>query len=150
MCAQTHGCAYVQPHTPTHPYVYTPMYAHVRTYTRTRRNFLTTNLLYSIAKPSSIISPTAFTSIIQSLYKPYQYWHHIGCAICTNHYHMSLIYHLFSIHSQLSSNHIPTVSRPSVAHNSPSSRACHIPSLYDFHSNQLTILSICQSVIKPC
>ena len=39
MCAQTHGCAYVQPHTPTHPYVYTPMYAHVRTYTRTRRKF---------------------------------------------------------------------------------------------------------------
>ena len=39
MCAQTHGRAYVQPHTPTHPYVYTPMYAHVRTYTRTRRNF---------------------------------------------------------------------------------------------------------------
>ena len=38
MCAQTHGCAYVQPHTPTRPYVYTPMYAHVRTYTRTRRN----------------------------------------------------------------------------------------------------------------
>ena len=39
MCAQTHGCAYVQPHTPTRPYVYTPMYVHVRTYTRTRENF---------------------------------------------------------------------------------------------------------------
>ena len=39
MCAQTHGCAYVQPHTPTHPYVYTPMHTRVRTYTRTRRNF---------------------------------------------------------------------------------------------------------------
>ena len=39
MCAQTHGRAYVQPHTPTHPYVYTPMYARIRTYTRTRRKF---------------------------------------------------------------------------------------------------------------
>ena len=48
----------------------------------------------------------------------------------------------------LSSNHLPTVSRPSVAHNSPSSRARHIPSLYDFHYNQLIILSICQYVIK--
>ena len=49
----------------------------------------------------------------------------------------------------LSSNHLPTVSRPSVAHNSPSSRARHIPSLSDFHYNQLIILSICQYVIKP-
>ena len=39
MCAQTHGCAYVQPHAPTRPYVYTPMYAHVRTYTHTRMSF---------------------------------------------------------------------------------------------------------------
>ena len=39
MCAQTHGRAYVQPHAPTHIYVYTPMRTHVRTYTRTRRNF---------------------------------------------------------------------------------------------------------------
>ena len=39
ICAQTHGRTYVQPHTPTHIYIYTPMYTHVRTYTRTRRKF---------------------------------------------------------------------------------------------------------------
>ena len=49
----------------------------------------------------------------------------------------------------LSSNYLPTVSHPSVAHNSPSSRSRHIPSLSDFHSNQLTILLIYQYVIKP-
>ena len=39
MCAQTHGRAYVQPPTLAHIYIYTPMYTHVRTYTRTRENF---------------------------------------------------------------------------------------------------------------
>ena len=39
MCAQTHGCTYVQPHTSTRTYIYTPTHARVRTYTRTRRKF---------------------------------------------------------------------------------------------------------------
>ena len=98
----------------THPR--TPTYIHpcTHTYARIRArggNFLTTNLLYSITKPSSVISPTPFTSIIQSLYNPYQYWHHIGCAICTNCQHLTLICYTFTIHyhpfatiTQLSAN----------------------------------------------
>ena len=137
----------------THPRAHTYIHPCTHTYARIRAregNFLTTNLLYSIVKPSSIINPSAFTSIIQPLYNPYQYWHHIGCVICTNCQHLSSsTTYLPSIRNYLlSSNHIPTVSRPSVAHNSPSSRAYHIPFLSDFHSNQLTTISICQSVIK--
>ena len=80
------------------------MYARIRAH---ERNFLTTNLLYNIPKPSSIISPTPFTSIIQSLYNPYQYWHHIGCAICTNCQHLPLICYILSSIS----NHYPTISQ---------------------------------------
>ena len=139
MCAQTHGRAYVQSHTPTHPYVYTPMYARVRTYTRTRRNFfLTANLLYSITKPSSIISPTPFISIIQSLYNPYQYWHHIGCAICTNCCHLtSYVTHSHSPKTifQLSTIHLPYIS--------------HLLSLPSIILNTILSLSNVQSNYQP-
>ena len=85
----------------THPRTYTYIHPCTHTYARIRARvgiFLTPNLLYSIVKPSSIISPTPFTSIIQSLYNPYQYWHHIGCAICTNCQHLPLICYTFTIH----------------------------------------------------
>ena len=92
----------------THPRTHTYIYPCTPTYTRIRTRegiFPTTNLLYSIVKPSSIISPTPFTSIIQSLYNPYQYWHHIGCGICINHHHLSSII----IHPHPSSNYPPTI-----------------------------------------
>ena len=123
----------------THPRTHTYIHPCPHTYARIRAregNFLTTNLLYSITKPSSIISPTAFTSIIQSLYNPYPYWHHIGCAICTNCQHLtSSVTHLHSpqITSQQSATRLSLISHPS--HISPSSRARHIPSLSDFQSN---------------
>ena len=149
----------------THPRAHTYIHPCTHTYARIRAregNFLTPNLFYSIVKPSSIINPTPFTSIIQSLYNPYPYWHHIGFAICTNCCHLSssdIHYHpLSSIR-----NYCPTIHRLLIIHsiicianshtllpiisNSPSTH--HIPSLSDFHSNQLTILSICQYVIKP-
>ena len=92
----------------THPRAHTYIHPCTHTYARIRARegiFLTSNLLYSITKPSSIISPTSFTSIIQSLYNPYQYWHHIGCAICTNcHYLLSSVAHF-----QPSSNYSPTI-----------------------------------------
>ena len=100
MSSRTH------PHTYTYTHPCTPMYARIRA---REGNFLTTNLLYSIAKPTSIISPTPFTSIIQSLYNPYPYWHHIGCAICTNCQHLPLIYHSFTTNLLSIINHLPTI-----------------------------------------
>ena len=145
----------------THPHAHTYIHPCTHTYARIRAregNFLTTNLLYSIVKPSSTISPTPFTSIIQSLYNPYPYWHHIGCAICTNCQHLPLIYHSFTTNLLSIINHLPTIHHLSFIshlssihyHRFPSSRARHIPSLSNFQTNQLAILSICQSVIKPC
>ena len=141
MSSRTH------PHTYTYTHPCAPMYARIRT---REGNFLTSNLLYSIAKPSSIISPTPFTSIIQSLYNPYPYCHHIGCVICTNCQHLLHIYHPLSTITQLSAIHsIICQSSPIYYHCHQSSRTHHIPSLSDFQSNQSTILSICQYVIKP-
>ena len=94
----------------THPRAHTYIHPCTHTYARIRAregNFLTTNLLYSIVKPSSIINPTPFTSIIQSLYNPYPYWRHIGCAICTNCCHLPLICYILSSIS----NHYPTISQ---------------------------------------
>ena len=123
---------------------YTYIHPCTHTYARIRARegiFLTTNLLYSIVKPSSIINTTPFTSIIQSLYNPYPYWYHIGCGICTNcchlsssdiHYqpsitivqplpnyphpftHLSLISHLLSLPSIISnkSSHLYPISNP--------------------------------------
>ena len=102
----------------THLRTYTYIHPYTHTYARIRARegiFLTSNLLYSIVKPSSTISPTPFSSIIQSLYNPYPYWHHIDCAICTNYRHLSIIYHLFIIISQLSANH------SFISHSSPHS-----------------------------
>ena len=130
----------------TYPRTYTYIHPCTHTYARIRAregNFLTPNLFYSIVKPSSIINPTPFTSIIQSLYNPYQYWHHIGCAICTNCQHLPLICYILSSIS----NHYPTIHRlliihsiicPTISHtlslptiisNSPS--AHHISSLFN-------------------
>ena len=134
----------------THPRAHTYIHPCTHTYARIRSregNFLTPNLLYSITKPSSIISPTPFTSIIQSLYNPYPYWHHIGCGICTNCHYLSFIY-----------KHLPTIRRASVTNLPIIITTDHylelyihiISSLSNFQSNQLTVLSICQYVIKPC
>ena len=82
----------------THPHAHTYIHPCTHTYACIHARegiFLTTNLLYSIAKPSSIISPTPFTSIIQSLYNPYPYWNHIDCGGCTNCRHLPLICHSF-------------------------------------------------------
>ena len=133
----------------THSRTYTYIHPRTHVYARIRAregNFLTPNLLYSIIKPSSIISPTAFTSIIQSLYNPYPYCHRIGCAICTNCHYLSFIY-----------KHLPTIRRASVTNLPIIITTDHylelyihiISSLSNFQSNQLTVLSICQYVIKP-
>ena len=133
----------------THSRTYTYIHPRTHVYARIRAregNFLTPNLLYSIIKPSSIISPTAFTSIIQSLYNPYQCCHYIGCVICTNCHYLSFIY-----------KHLPTIRRASVTNLPIIITTDHylelyihiISSLSNFQSNQLTVLSICQYVIKP-
>ena len=123
----------------THPHAHTYIHPCTHTYARIRARegiFLTTNLLYSIVKPSSIISPTPFTSIIQSLYNPYQYWHHIGCGICTNYHHLSLIYNnLPTIHQSF--NHLSLISHsllplPIITN---SSSTHHILSLSNNQSN---------------
>ena len=97
--AHTSSRTHLRAHTYIHPC--THMYARIRA---REGNFLTTNLLYSIVKPTSIISPTPFTSIIHSLYNPYPYWHHIGCGICTNCRHLTTSVTYF----QPSSNHSPS------------------------------------------
>ena len=137
--------AHTRAHTYIHPCTHT--YARIRA---REGIFLTTNLLYNITKPTSIISPTPFTSIIQSLYNPYPYWNHIGCAICTNCCHLSLICYTFTIHyhpfatiTQLSTIYLSSI----ISYLSIIS-----PTLYSIFIQcpvQLTILSICQSVIKP-
>ena len=91
--AYTSSRTHTRAHTYIHPCTHT--YARIRT---REGIFLTTNLLYSITKPCSIISPSAFTSIIQSLYNPYPHWYHIACAICTNCQHLPLICYTFTIH----------------------------------------------------
>ena len=130
----------------THPRTYTYIHPCTHTYAHIRARegiFLTTNLLYSIVKPSSIISPSAFTFIIQSLYNPYPYWNHIGCAICTNHTHLSSSV----THLQPSSNHLPSIHQPfnhlslithslsplTIIYNNPSTH--HISSLSDLQPN---------------
>lgn len=131
MCAHTHGCAHIR------------IYTHVRTYTHTRGNFLTSNLLYSIVKLSSIISPTTFTHIIQSLYNPYPYWHRHRYVICTNHQHLPLIYHhlpSISNHPQQSTIYIclsSPNSYPTPSHNYPSSRTYH-PIVTQFPLSSIT------------
>ena len=133
--AHTSSRTHLRAHTYIHPC--THMYARIRA---REGIFLTTNLLYNIVKPSSIISPTPFTSIIQSLYNPYPYWHHIGCAICTNCQHLSTSdAHLPSI-SQLSANYSiicsansHTLSLPTIISNNLYTH--HIPSLSNFQSN---------------
>ena len=89
-------------------YAHTYIHPCTHTYARIRAregNFLTSNLLYSITKPTSIISPTPFTSIIQSLYNPYPYWYHIGCTICTNNQYLLSS----TTHFQPSPNYPPTI-----------------------------------------
>ena len=134
------------------------MYAHVRTYTRTRRNFsdnksalqhcqtkfhhqsVTIHFYYPITVQSiSILEP----HWLHHLYKPLPYVTHLP-----------LIYHPLATITQLSTNfnHLLLISNSlsllPIISNSPS--AHHIPFLSDFHSNQLTILSICQYIIKLC
>ena len=119
----------------THTYIHPCTHTYARI--RAREGiFLTPNLFYSIVKPNSIINPTPFTSIIQSLYNSYPYWHHIGCGICTNYHHLSLIYsHLPTIFPP--SNHLSAISHllslPPII--STNQSAYHIPSLSNVQSN---------------
>ena len=121
-------------HTHAHIHIYT----HVRTYTRTRRNFSDNKSALQHCQTEFIINPTPFTSIIQSLYNPYPYWHHIGCDICTNCQHLSSSV----IHLHPSTNYPPTIHLSLISHsllplpiitNSPSTH--HISSLFNFQSN---------------
>ena len=124
-----------------HPHAHIHIHPCTHTYARIRARegiFLTTNLSYIIIKPTSIISPTPFTSIIQSLYNPYPYWHHIGSAICTNCQHLSSSV----IHLHPYTNYPPTIHLSLISHsllpfpiitNSPSTH--HISSLFNFQSN---------------
>ena len=128
--------------TPTHIRIHTHVHTRTHMYARIRAregNFLTSNLLYSITKPRSIISPTPFTSIIQSLYNPYQYWHPIGGGICTNYRQLSSsVAHLhpLSTITQLSAIHsIISRSSPIYYHCRSSSHAHHILSLSNVQSN---------------
>lgn len=92
----------------THPRAHTYIHPCTRTYARIRARegiFLTTKLLYNIAKPSSIISPTPFTSIIQSLYNPI----YIGTSIATLSVQTDIICHSFSTHLPFISNYLPTI-----------------------------------------
>lgn len=128
-------------------------YAHIRTYTRTRRKFSDIkSVLQHCQTEFHHQSDTIhfyYPITVQSISILAPYWHH-------HLYKPSLsviIFHSFTTIFQLSANyssltHLP-IRFPS-HHNPPSSRARHIPSLSDFHSNQLTILSICQYIIKPC
>ena len=140
----------------THSRTYTYIHPCTHTYARIRARvgiFLTPNLLYSIVKPSSIISPIPFTSIIQSLYNPYQYWHHIGYAICTNCQHLTssvthlppitihppTIYHLSLISYSLSP--LPIIST------NPS--AYHIPSyLMSIPTHHPINMSVCYKTLS--
>ena len=95
----------------THPRAHTYIHPCTHMYARIRARegiFLTTNIVYSITKPSSIISPTPF----QSLYNPYPHWYHIACAICTNCQHLPLICYILSSIS----NHYPTIHRLLIIH----------------------------------
>ena len=131
--AHTSSRTHIRAHTYIRPC--THVYARIRS---REGNFLTTNLLYSIAKPSSIISPTPFTSIIQSLYNPYQYWNHIGGVICTNCQHLPLICYILSSIS----NHYPTIHHLSfISHLSPIHYHCFPSS----HTHHILFLSNVQS-----
>ena len=119
ICAQTHGRAYIQPHTPTRTYIYTPMYTHVCTYTRTRRKFSNTksalqhcqtefhhqsdtnHFYYPIAVQSvSILTP----HWLCHLYKPLPYVTHLPLI-----YHpLATIFYLPTIY-QLYIAHLPFI-----------------------------------------
>ena len=126
MCAQTHGCAYVQPHTPTHPYVYTPMYAHVRTYTRTRRKF-------SDIKSALQHCQTKF---------PHQsYTIHFYCPIVVQSISMLPLHwlcHLYKLsefvtHFPPIYNNLPTISKPFIIY----SLICRLSPIY-YHCRPLS------------
>ena len=125
-------------HIRTHTYIRPCIHVYARIRAR-EEIFLTINMLYSITKPSSIISPTPFTSIIQSLYNPYPYRHPIGGGICTNYRQLSSsVAHLhpLSTITQLSAIHsIISRSSPIYYHCRSSSHAHHILSLSNVQSN---------------
>ena len=105
MCAQTHGCAYVQPHTPTHTYVYTPMYAHTRTYTRTRRSFSDTKSAFQHCQTEFHHHSDTIHFYYPITVQTNLYWNHIDCIICTNCCHLSSII----THLPFISNYLPTI-----------------------------------------
>ena len=157
MCAQTHGCAYVQPHTPTRPYIYTPMYTHVRTYTRTRRKFSdiksaiqhcqtefhhqsdTIHFCYPITVQSISILATHW---LRHLYKP---------SLSDIHYHpFRTISQSFPTISQ-PFNHLLLISHSllpiPIITNNPSTH--HIPSLSNVKSNSHPInISVCYKTLS--
>ena len=164
MCAQTHGCAYVQPHTPTHPYVYTSMYAHVRTYTRTRRKFSDSKSALQHCQTEfhhqsdsiHFYYPFAVQFIfilaphwLRNLYKLPSFVAHfplIYHSLSHIYINFQTIYHSFNhpfIHLSLISYSFPISSYLSTISHASYSIFIRFPF-------QPTILSICQSVINPC
>ena len=126
MCAQTHGRAYVQPHTPTHPYVYTPMYAHVHTYTRTRKKFSDIKSalqhcqteLYHQSDSIHFYYPIAVQSI--SILAPH--WLHTLYKLSSFVTHFPPIY-----------NNLPTISKPFIIY----SLICRLSPIY-YHCRPLS------------
>ena len=141
------------PRTRIRPAAHTYAHIHIYTHVRTRTH------VYAHAKEIfwQQICSTALSNRVPSSIRHHSFllFNHctihinIGTTLATPSVQtVSICHHLIHI-----SNHLPTIHQPSLIyfpspHNSPSSRAYHIPFLSDFHSNQLTTISICQSVIK--
>ena len=148
--------------THTHIHIYTPMYAHGRTYTRTRRNFSDNKSapqhcqteFHHQSDNIHFYYPTTVQSI--SILAPHWLHHLYKLSSSAINWHSlssirkycPTIHRLLIIHSIICSANSHTLSLPPIISNSPSTH--NIPSLSDFHPNQLTILSICQYIIKLC
>ena len=112
-------------HTHAHIYIYTPMYTHVRTYTRTRRKFFD---IKSVLQHYQ----TEFHHQSDSIH----FYYSITVQTISICHHLIHIYHPLLTITQLSAtNSIISHSSPIYYHHFPSSRTHHIPSLSDFQSN---------------
>ena len=104
----------------THPHAHTYIHPCTRTHVYAHAKEIFWHQICFTALPNRVQSSvTPFTSIIQSLYNSYSYWHHIGCAIYTNcHYLTSTVAHLPSIitHSQPLPSYPPLVCHSSLIH----------------------------------
>ena len=137
--------------TPPRAYTYTPMYTHVRTYTRTRRNFSDNkSVLHHYQTDFHHQSDTIhfyYPITVQSIPILAPHWQrHLyklstSVIIC---YTFTSIYQLSTNHSSLT--HLPFIITVS-HHNEQSIHASYL--IFIQFPVQLIILSICQYVIKP-